>query len=70
MFGQFREPSFEFFPWYRAAPLSLPNQDPNDNIYVNAMPHFIFIWNDEIVEYIAQHGVTPDRSAFERTRPH
>ena len=24
------------------------------------MPHLLIIWNDEIVEYIAQHGVTPD----------
>jgi len=24
------------------------------------MPHFIFIWNDELIEYIAQHGVTVD----------
>ena len=27
------------------------------------MPHLFFIWNDEIVEYIALHGVTP--SEFE-----
>jgi uncharacterized DUF497 family protein len=24
------------------------------------MPHVLFIWNDEIEEYIAQHGVTPE----------
>lgn len=24
------------------------------------MPHLALIWNDEIVEYIAQHGVTPE----------
>ena len=24
------------------------------------MPHVLFSWNDELVEYIAQHGVTPD----------
>lgn len=24
------------------------------------MPHFFFVWNDEIVEYLAQHGVTQD----------
>jgi uncharacterized DUF497 family protein len=24
------------------------------------MPHVLFVWNDEIVEYLAQHGVTPD----------
>jgi len=29
--------------------LNLPNQDPHDNIYVNTMPHFIFIWNDDMV---------------------
>ena len=28
------------------------------NIYVKNMPHVLFIWNDELVEYIAQHGVT------------
>lgn len=32
------------------------NQDVNIN--VNSMPHVLFIWNDEIEEYIAQHGVT------------
>jgi uncharacterized DUF497 family protein len=26
---------------------------------VNAVPHVIFIWNDELVAYLAQHGVTP-----------
>ncbi len=30
------------------------------NIKVNDMPHVLFHWNDEIVEYIAQHGVTPE----------
>ena len=24
------------------------------------MPHFFFLWNDEMVEYLAQHGVTQD----------
>jgi len=24
------------------------------------MPHFFFVWNDEIIEYLAQHGVTQD----------
>lgn len=24
------------------------------------MPHVLFHWNDEIVEYVAQHGVTPE----------
>jgi len=24
------------------------------------MPHVLFLWNDEIVEYLAQHGVTVD----------
>lgn len=24
------------------------------------MPHVLFHWNDEIVEYIGQHGVTPE----------
>jgi len=24
------------------------------------MPHVLFVWNDELVDYIAQHGVTPD----------
>ncbi|MFO7902026.1 MAG: hypothetical protein ACQESR_22660 [Planctomycetota bacterium] len=24
------------------------------------MPHVLFHWNDEITEYIAQHGVTPE----------
>jgi hypothetical protein len=28
------------------------------NIYVKNMPHVLFIWNGELVEYIAQHGVT------------
>ena len=24
------------------------------------MPNLLFVWNDELVEYLAQHGVTPD----------
>lgn len=24
------------------------------------MPHVLFVWNDELVDYIAQHGVTPE----------
>ncbi len=32
----------------------------NVNIYVNGMPHVLFIWNDELIEYIGLHGVTPD----------
>jgi len=24
------------------------------------MPHALFVWNDEIVAYLSQHGVTPD----------
>ncbi|QDS85932.1 hypothetical protein EC9_00900 [Rosistilla ulvae] len=24
------------------------------------MPHVLFVWNDEIVAYVAQHGVTVD----------
>ena len=24
------------------------------------MPHVLFVWNDESVEYIGQHGVTPE----------
>ena len=24
------------------------------------MPHFFFLWNDELAEYIAQHGVDQD----------
>ncbi|MEQ1825814.1 MAG: hypothetical protein ABL921_07695 [Pirellula sp.] len=24
------------------------------------MPHYFFLWNEEIEEYLAQHGVTPD----------
>ncbi len=24
------------------------------------MPHYFFLWNEEIEEYVAQHGVTPD----------
>lgn len=24
------------------------------------MPHFLFVWNDEIVEYLLLHGVTQD----------
>lgn len=24
------------------------------------MPHVFFFWNDELVEYLAQHGVTPE----------
>ena len=24
------------------------------------MPHVLFVWNDELIGYIAQHGVTPD----------
>lgn len=24
------------------------------------MPHFLFIWNDELIEYIGLHGVTQD----------
>jgi hypothetical protein len=24
------------------------------------MPHVLFVWNDELIEYIGQHGVTPD----------
>ncbi len=24
------------------------------------MPHVLFVWNDEIVEYIARHEVTPE----------
>ena len=30
------------------------------NIYVNAMPHVFFVWNDELIEYLGQHGVTQD----------
>jgi hypothetical protein len=30
------------------------------NIYVNEMPHVLFVWNDEIIEYLALHGVSPD----------
>jgi len=26
------------------------------------MPHYFFLWNEEIEEYIARHGVTPDES--------
>lgn len=29
-------------------------------IYLNDMLHVLFIWNDEIVAYLALHGVTPD----------
>ncbi|MCC7084545.1 MAG: hypothetical protein IT427_06020 [Pirellulales bacterium] len=24
------------------------------------MPHVLFVWNDELIAYIAQHGVTPE----------
>jgi len=24
------------------------------------MPHVFFVWNDEIIEYLEQHGVSPD----------
>ena len=24
------------------------------------MPYYLFLWNDEIEEYLDQHGVTPD----------
>ncbi|MFN0054867.1 MAG: hypothetical protein ACKV0T_22065 [Planctomycetales bacterium] len=24
------------------------------------MPHVEFVWNDELIEYIGQHGVTPE----------
>jgi hypothetical protein len=24
------------------------------------MPNVLFVWNDELIEYIGQHGVTPD----------
>ncbi|GIX00461.1 MAG: hypothetical protein KatS3mg111_3793 [Pirellulaceae bacterium] len=24
------------------------------------MPNVFFVWNDELIEYIGQHGVTPD----------
>ena len=24
------------------------------------MPSVFFVWNDELIEYIGQHGVTPD----------
>ena len=24
------------------------------------MPHVLFVWNDELIEYIGQHGVTPE----------
>ncbi|MDZ4659748.1 MAG: hypothetical protein SH868_19410 [Bythopirellula sp.] len=24
------------------------------------MPHYDFLWNDEIIDHIAQHGVTPE----------
>lgn len=24
------------------------------------MPHYLFVWNDELIAYLAQHGVTPE----------
>lgn len=24
------------------------------------MPHVLFVWNDALIEYIGQHGVTPE----------
>jgi len=24
------------------------------------MPHVLFVWNEDLVEYIGRHGVTPD----------
>lgn len=24
------------------------------------MPHVLFVWNDKLIDYIGQHGVTPD----------
>ena len=24
------------------------------------MPHYFFIWTDEIIEHLAEHDVTPD----------
>jgi uncharacterized DUF497 family protein len=32
------------------------------------MPHYFFQWNDDIVDYIAQHGVTPEE--FEQVVQH
>jgi len=30
------------------------------NINVKSMPHFFFLWNDELIDYIQLHGVTQD----------
>lgn len=24
------------------------------------MPHYLFVWNDELISYLAEHGVTPE----------
>ena len=50
-FGRFRSPGV-FSDWL-LGPSSI-------NIHVNAVPHVLFIWNDELIDYLGQHGVTPD----------
>jgi ribosome-binding protein aMBF1 (putative translation factor) len=40
------------------------------------MPHVVFVWNDELIDYIGQHGVTPEEfeevvvNAKSMTKPH
>jgi hypothetical protein len=30
------------------------------SLKVNDMPHVLFVWNNELIEYIGLHGVTPE----------
>ena len=46
-----------------AASLNWTFRQHDVNIYVNKMPHVLFVWNDEIIAYLARHGVS--REEFE-----
>ena len=41
-------------------PFALHEFDTRVNIYVNGMPHVLFVCNDELIEHIGRHGVTQD----------
>ncbi|WP_339888471.1 hypothetical protein [Rhodopirellula europaea] len=36
------------------------NSSKSVNIYVYPVPHYFFQWTSEIVQHLAEHGVSPD----------
>jgi hypothetical protein len=43
----------------------MKNEDGGDKAPgIRSMPYFAFVWNDELVEHIAEHGISQDD--FER----